>query len=179
MPAPAESLAALKSKVDKYIGEADAEVLFTELYDEIGSKSSNKSFNITMLMLKILYKRDGASLDDKMASMKQEYIAYYLDDWKHTAWQTALFTVVFLHFVLIFFLLLDLIMLPYLCTVWVAIPLMVFIVNLIATPVVCSCTKLENVIRKKLNKPEIRSFVKHYWCAARDMRKKADSISAR
>lgn len=53
--------------------------------------------------------------------------------------------------------------LPFYQPWYVAVPVITYLGNLMLTPVSCPLTRLENRIRKKLNKPEIKQFVGHYF----------------
>jgi hypothetical protein len=47
---------------------------------------------------------------------------------------------------------------------WVSIPVIVWVIHLIFSPVlVCPATIWENRLRRKLGKPEIKTFFQHYY----------------
>lgn len=47
---------------------------------------------------------------------------------------------------------------------WIAIPIIVWVMHLMFSPVlVCPATIWENRLRRKLGKPEIRTFFEHYY----------------
>jgi hypothetical protein len=67
-----------------------------------------------------------------------------------------------LHFLVIFAMIVAMFVLPFRAAWYVALPLEVYILNLMFTPVACAMTKAENILRKAIGLPEIRFFIGHY-----------------
>jgi hypothetical protein len=80
------------------------------------------------------------------------------------AWLTlALDFVVITHFLLVLGNAAACLMLPFYVPWYVSVPLVTFLVQQFTSRVECPLTKLENSLRRKLGRQEIKTFLKHYF----------------
>ncbi|RDJ35165.1 MAG: DUF2784 family protein [Crenarchaeota archaeon] len=75
----------------------------------------------------------------------------------------ALYILIVLHFILVCGVGLSFILLPFLASWYIALPLMVFIWFFSTSKVECKLTNLENKWRKELGMKQIGGFVGHYF----------------
>jgi len=116
--------------------------LFVRLDEEVGKKSEDASLRECLAMMRLL-------VDPPIPP------APY---WLWTAW----YVLVVVHYVLVLGVGLSFILLPFLASWYIALPLMTFIVFFSSTRVECQLTNLENVMRKRLGLRRIGGFVGHY-----------------
>jgi hypothetical protein len=155
MPTTTQEVLRIREAIDRRLSSQEASGLFNELYDEVGAKSTNESVKTSLLMLKALY--SGASPEQ----LERVFASYGTGE-SHWLAKTCLGLVVVAHFVLLLAMLAALFVLPFVAHWAVALPLMVFLLNMLTTPVTCAMTKLENVCRRAAGLPTIRFFVQHY-----------------
>jgi hypothetical protein len=67
------------------------------------------------------------------------------------------------HFVLVFGNMLACLVLPFYVSWYISLPLITFLVQQFTSRVECPLTRLENSLRRKLGRPEIKTFLKHYF----------------
>ncbi len=70
--------------------------------------------------------------------------------------------VVATHFAVIIGHVVALLIIPFYCPWYLALPVCGYIVNLMLQPGECVLTRIEDWIRRSLNMPEIKLFIKHY-----------------
>lgn len=164
MPANYNEVLEIKKVVDGFLPEEKSSELFHKLYHEIGLKSSNESFKLSMLMLHILF-QTGLTFEQKALKLKEAFSTYPFHFFmpKKTVNQSLLIGIVLLHFFVIFGLIGSLFTLPGKVEWYIWLPLVVFIVNTLLTPGECIMTKVENKLRRSLGLNEIRGFIKTYF----------------
>lgn len=76
--------------------------------------------------------------------------------------RVLLWFVVIVHFLLLFAVVGALFVIPFRCPWYISIPLIIYIVSLLATRVECPLTNLENAIRSRIGMKRIGGFVGNY-----------------
>ncbi len=77
-------------------------------------------------------------------------------------WRFFFCVVVIIHFILLFFEVLAFLILPFLTKWYIALPCMTFLFTLAFSREECQLTKLENYLRKRIGKSEIKAFISYY-----------------
>ena len=116
--------------------------LFVRLDEDVGKKSDDASLRECLSMMRRL-------VDPPIPP------APY---WLWIAW----YVLVFVHYILVLGVAFSFMLLPFLASWFIALPLMTFIVFFSSTRVECPLTNLENIIRKRLGLRRIGGFVGHY-----------------
>lgn len=160
MPTTTEQAAQIKEIVGVYIDTVKAEKLFKDLHQNVGSKSDNLSVKLSLLMLEILHRNDGKTVEEKMQEAQEIFKSYYPKETSRA--KRLLVTVVVVHFAAILGMVAAFFVLPFTQPWPVWLPLCVFILNLMFTAQPCAMTKAENWIRKELGMPQVKLFIGYY-----------------
>lgn len=160
MPTSTDEVLMVKSIVDRHIDHKRSNDLFSELWEKVGSKSTNESVQLSFLMLRTIFS-NGLSEKEKLESISKIFCSYKQKDLTKL-WQFLLNVVVVVHFAVVGFNLTALFLIPFLCPWYIAFPLLTYLINLIFTSERCLLTKLENKIRSKLGLEQIKGFLGYY-----------------
>ncbi len=158
MPTTFEEAREITSIINEYLTPEQAKEITNKLNQQVGQTTSNNSLRVTLDMLETLY------VPQKMRHVRARY--------------ASLVAVTSFHMLVIFGNLIAAISLPFLVPWYIALPIISLIINLIFSSVSCPLTRLENRIRRSLQKPEIKHFVGHYliWPVKRRLRKRKKAI---
>lgn len=78
-------------------------------------------------------------------------------------WNYILCLIVIIHIVVVIFNLIAFLVLPFVTPWYISLPLCSFLFRLMLVGQECPLTNFENSCRRKLNKNEVRGFIKHYF----------------
>ena len=154
MPTTFEEARAITSIIDDYLTPEQAKERTTRLNEQVGHNTSNNSLRTTLDMLETLY------VPRKMMSIKAKHM--------------FLVAVTSFHISVILGNLIAAACLPFFVPWYIALPIVTLIMNLTFSPTSCPLTRLENRLRRSLQKPEIKHFVGHYliWPVKKHLKKR-------
>jgi hypothetical protein len=142
MPTTHEEAQKIIQIIDDYLPTSMAKSLTKRLDEEVGKQTENQSLKISLSMLREYYEKNAKS--------------------SRFGLMFSIRAVATIHFLIILANLFAMIVLPFTLPWYVSIPIVTLLINLMASPISCPLTKLEDRLRRKAGMPEIRHFIKHY-----------------
>jgi hypothetical protein len=128
--------------LDEFLDEDQARELAARLEHEIGGKTDSKSLKYLLYRLNLAYSERPLRAEQLKRCLLYALIVFHL-------------FVVFVNIAAFF-------ITPFLCPIWVWMPINSFIITVTFTRQVCPLTKLENYLRTSIGMPRIGGFVGHY-----------------
>jgi len=128
--------------LDDFLDEDQARELAARLEDEIGGKTDSKSLKYLLYRLNAAYSK---------RPLRAEHFKRCL-----------LYALIVAHLFVVFVNIAAFFITPFLCPIWIWMPINSFIITVTFTRQVCPLTKLENYLRTSVGMPRIGGFVGHY-----------------
>ncbi len=142
MPTSTDEAATIQGIINEFLSPEQAKEITLRLDSEVGSITDNDSLKVSLQMLRELY-----DVKEMLPTRTQK---------------TMLFAVIASHMIILAIDLVAIFVLPFIAPWYIAVPIITLIVNLMFSPVSCPLTRLECRMRRSMNYPEVRFFIKYY-----------------